>query len=74
MLSNKISDSDSDSDSLTLISDMVYFRDIILESSSSLAFVRGIHRWPVDSPHKRPESRKMFPFDSVIMTSVKYRV
>ena len=22
------------------------------QSSTSLAFVRGIHRWPVDSPHK----------------------
>ena len=25
--------------------------------------VRGIHRWPVNSPHKRPVTRKMFPFD-----------
>ena len=24
------------------------------QSSASLAFVRGIHRWPVDSPHKGP--------------------
>ena len=24
------------------------------QSSASLAFVRGIHRWPVNSPHKRP--------------------
>ena len=37
------------------------------QSSASLAFVRGIHRWPVNSPHKRPVRRKMFPFDSVIM-------
>ena len=37
------------------------------QSSESLAFVRGIHRWPVDSPHKRPITRKMFPFDDVIM-------
>ena len=35
--------------------------------STSLAFVRGIHRWPVNSPHKRPVTRKMFPFDDVIM-------
>ena len=27
-------------------------------SSASLAFVRGIHRWPVNSPHKWPVSRK----------------
>ena len=37
------------------------------QSSASLAFVRGIHRWPVNSPHKRPVTRKMFPFDDVIM-------
>ena len=24
------------------------------QSSASLAFVRGIHRWPVNSPHKGP--------------------
>ena len=37
------------------------------QSSASLAFVRGIHRGPVDSPHKWPVTRKMFPFDDVIM-------
>ena len=37
------------------------------QSSASLAFVRGIHRWPVNSLHKRPVTRKMFPFDDVIM-------
>ena len=36
-------------------------------SSASLVFGRGIHRWPVNSPHKRPVTRKMFPFDDVIM-------
>ena len=39
------------------------------QSSVSLAFVRGIHRWPVNSPHKWPVTRKMFPFDDVIMLS-----
>ena len=34
--------------------------------SASLAFVRWIHRWPVNSPHKGPVTRKMFPFDDVI--------
>ena len=34
---------------------------------ASLAFVLGIHRWPVNSPHKGPVSRSMFPFDNVIM-------
>ena len=28
------------------------------QSSASLAFVRGIHRWPVNSPHKRPVTRE----------------
>ena len=37
------------------------------QSSASLAFVWGIHRRPVNSPHKRPVTRKMFPFDDVIM-------
>ena len=37
------------------------------QSSASLAFVRGIYRWPVNSPHKGPVTRKIFPFDSVIM-------
>ena len=36
-------------------------------SSASLAFARGIHRWSVDSPHKGPVTRKMFPFVDVIM-------
>ena len=34
---------------------------------ASLAFVRGIHRWPVDSPNKWPVTWKMFPFDDVLM-------
>ena len=37
------------------------------QSSASLAFVRGIHRGPVNSPHKGPVTRKMFPFDDVTM-------
>ena len=36
------------------------------QSSTSLAFVRGIHRGPVNSPHKGPVTRKMFPFDDII--------
>ena len=38
------------------------------QSSTSLAFVWGIHRGPVNSPHKWPVTRKMFPFDDVIMS------
>ena len=33
------------------------------QSSTLLAFVRGIHRRPVNSPNKWPVMRKMFPFD-----------
>ena len=40
------------------------------QSCVSLAFVRGIHRWPVNSPHKWPVARKTFPFDDVIMFQV----
>ena len=32
------------------------------QSSASLAFVRGIHQWPVNSPHKGPVTRKTFFF------------
>ena len=40
-------------------------------SSASLAFVRGIHRHsPVNSQHKGPVTRKMFPFDDVIMQDI----
>ena len=43
------------------------------QSSASLAFVRGIHRWPVNSPHKWPVTRNMFPFGDVIMeTTVSF--
>ena len=38
------------------------------QSSASLAFVKGIHRWPVNSLHKGPVMRKMFTFDDVIMS------
>ena len=37
------------------------------QSSASLAFVWVIHRGPVNSPHKWPVTRKLFPFDDVIM-------
>ena len=32
------------------------------QSSASLALVRGIHRWPVNSPHKWSVTRKIYPF------------
>ena len=37
------------------------------QSSVALAFVWGIHRGPVNSRHKWPATRKMFPFGDVIM-------
>ena len=43
------------------------------QSSASLAYVRGIHRWPVNSPHKGPVTRKMFSFDDVIMVLLRQK-
>ena len=37
------------------------------QSSALLAFVRGIHRWSVNTPDKGPVTRKIFPLDDVIM-------
>ena len=37
------------------------------QSTASLAIMWGIHRWSVNFPHKGPVTRKMFPFDDVIM-------
>ena len=40
------------------------------QSSSSLAFERGIHRGPVNSPQKWSVTRNVFPFHDVIMISL----
>ena len=55
--------------SLTVVYSTVYSdaHQIKHQSSASLAFVRGIHRGPVNSLHKSPVTRKMFSFDDVIM-------
>ena len=37
------------------------------QSSASLDFVWGIHRWSVNSLHKSPVKWKEFPIDDVIM-------
>ena len=37
------------------------------QSSASLAFVKGIHRWQVDSPHNGKVTRKMFSFDDGLL-------
>ena len=58
--------------SLTIIYSIVFIQGADQrkhQSSASMAFVRGIHRWPVNSPNKGPVTRKMFPFDDVIMWS-----
>ena len=44
------------------------------ESSMSLAYVRGIHRGLVNSPHKWPVTWKMFPFDDIIMKAMRLMV
>ena len=44
------------------------------QSSVSLAFVREIHRWPTNSPHKGPVTRKMFPFDDAIMSFNSHQI
>ena len=54
--------------SLTIVFATVYLdTERKHQSSASLAFVRGIPRRPVNSPHKWSVTRKMFPFDDVIM-------
>ena len=54
--------------SLTVVCSNVYSgSDQRKHQSASLAFGRGIHRLPVNSPHKGPVTRKMFPFVDVIM-------
>ena len=42
------------------------------QSSASLAFVRGIHRGPVNFPHKWPVTRNMFLFGDVIILRIRY--
>ena len=41
------------------------------QSSTSLAFVRAIHRLPGNSPHKGPVTRIFFPFHDVIMETIR---
>ena len=55
--------------SFTIVFSTVYSRadQRKYQSSASLVFVRGSHRWPVISSHNGSVTRKMFPFDDVIM-------
>ena len=60
--------------SLTVVYSIVYsgVHQRKHQSSASLAFVREIHRGPVNFPHKWPVTRKMFSFDDVIMRMPYY--
>ena len=59
----------SQSTGVSIIYSIVCFRRIPKkkQSSASLAFVRGIQRWPLNSAHKGKVTRKMFPFDDISM-------
>ena len=54
--------------SLTIVYSTVYsgINQTKYQSFASLAF----HRWPVNSPHKGPVTRKIFPFGDVIILQV----
>ena len=61
--------------SLTIVYSTVYSRRRSKKTSKLRVtgfFVMGIHRWPVNSPHKGQVMRKMFPFDDVFMNWVIY--
>ena len=48
--------------SLTIVHSTIYLEanQRKHQTSASLAFVQGIHRWPVNSPYKWPVTQKMF--------------
>ena len=56
--------------SLTIVNTTTYWGVNLRkhQRSAPRTFVRGIHRWPANSPNKWPVTQKMFPFDDVIMT------
>ena len=43
-------------------------------TSATLALVRGIHQWSVNSLHEGPVTRRVFPFDYVIMHQSQYHI
>ena len=55
--------------SRTIVCSTVYSRRRSKKTSKVrvTGLCEGIHRWPVNSPHKGPITRKMFSFDDVIM-------
>ena len=50
------------------------FRRISKKATKLCVTGRCDHRWPVDSPHKGSVTRKMFPFDDIIMWCVHKHV
>ena len=59
--------------SLMIVYSTVYSGvDEKIQSSASLVFVRGIHWWPVNSPHKGPVTWKNIPFDDGIMYQLNH--
>ena len=59
--------------SLTIVYSIVYSGAEKNQSSASLTFVRGIHRWPVNSLHKWPVTRKWFHLIMDWVVRVVYR-
>ena len=53
--------------SLTIVLSTVYSgaNERKHQSSASLEYVRGIHRWPMNSPHLVPVMQKMSAFDVI---------
>ena len=43
------------------------------QRSSSLIFVKQIHRWPLNSPHKWPSIKKVFSFDEIIIAMWSFK-
>ena len=62
--------------SLTIVYSTVYSVQIKENTKAPRhwAFVRTIHRGPVNSPHKWLVTRKMFPFEDVIMSNLTWVV
>ena len=53
--------------SLTVVYSTVHSNAENIKAPGHWPLLWGIHRGPVNSPHKWPVTRKMFPFDDVIM-------
>ena len=59
--------------SLTSVYSIAQIKEYI-KAPRQWLFVRGIHRCPVNSPHKGPATWKMFTFDDVIMYANPFAV